>query len=142
MSLTQTNVQFLILKMRQIPLRDFLRWAYPVFQSTLCLDKLLSNYDHQEIHSVSFAHGKVKIYKIYVAGYTLAVFNAQVGAPACLGLLENLYAAGMESLVLFGTCRVLDESINDIAIVIPHSAIRDEGASYHYQPAEYEIGVS
>ena len=49
---------------------------------------------------------------------------------------------GVETLVLFGTCGVLDRSIDDCAVILPTSALRDEGTSYHYAPPSDEIRVN
>ena len=45
-------------------------------------------------------------------------------------------------MVVFGTCGVLDKSIDDLAIIIPNSAVRDEGTSYHYLKASREVEVN
>lgn len=44
--------------------------------------------------------------------------------------------------IVFGTCGVLDREIEDCSILIPNRAVRDEGTSYHYAPAENEIEVN
>ena len=38
-----------------------------------------------------------------------------------------------------GSCGVLDQSIQADKIIIPSSALRDEGTSYHYAPASDEV---
>lgn len=46
---------------------------------------------------------------------------------------------GAEKFVLFGSCGVLnDDKVKD-NIIIPVSAVRDEGTSYHYLPPSPEI---
>ena len=55
---------------------------------------------------------------------------------------EEVLAMGLEKLIMFGTCGVLDRNIEDLAIIIPTSAIRDEGTSYHYMKASDEIKVN
>ena len=67
---------------------------------------------------------------------------SRVGAPACTVAYEEAMAMGLEKLIMFGTCGVLDRSINDLAIIIPTSAIRDEGTSYHYMKSSTEIKVN
>ena len=49
---------------------------------------------------------------------------------------------GLEKLIMFGTCGVLRKEIEDLAIIIPTSALRDEGTSYHYVEANDEIQVN
>ena len=65
-----------------------------------------------------------------------------IGASACTGAYEEILAMGLEKLIIFGTCGVLDRNIDDLAIIIPNSAVRDEGTSYHYMKASDEIKVN
>ena len=88
------------------------------------------------------ANIEIPIYRIVVKGTPIALFNAPVGASACVAILEDLIAFGMKKLVLFGTCGVLDETIKETSIIVPQMAIRDEGTSYHYLPASDEIEVN
>ena len=88
------------------------------------------------------ANIEIPIYRIIVKGTPIALFNAPVGASACVAILEDLIAFGMKKLVLFGTCGVLDETIKETSIIVPQMAIRDEGTSYHYLPASDEIEVN
>lgn len=57
------------------------------------------------------------------------------GASAAVNEYEELFALGIESIVVFGTCGVLDSSIKDCAILLPTLAYRDEGTSFHYAQA-------
>ena len=82
--------------------------------------------------------GSPVYFSIY-KGKKLAVFRSPVGAPACAAVLEDIYAMGIGKVVLFGTCGVLDRNIPDGSVIIPDSAIRDEGTSYHYAPPSDEI---
>lgn len=102
-------------------------------------DRMLADFDSQLLTSVSMANIVIPIYKIEVEGKSLAVFNAPVGAPTCVAILEDVIALGAKKIVLFGTCGILDENIEETSIIIPTSALRDEGTSYHYAPASREI---
>lgn len=59
-----------------------------------------------------------------------------------MGELEEVFSLGAEAVVLFGTCGVLDREIEDCAVILPTSALRDEGTSYHYAPPGDEIAVN
>ena len=104
--------------------------------------RMLADFQHDLLTSTSMANIEIPIYRIVVKGTPIALFNAPVGASACVAILEDLIAFGMKKLVLFGTCGVLDETIKETSIIVPQMAIRDEGTSYHYLPASDEIEVN
>lgn len=84
-------------------------------------------------------NGNSSVYQIIYRDVPIAVFMSRVGAPACVGDFEEVIARGLEKLVMFGCCGVLEHDICDGKIIIPTSAIRDEGTSYHYAPPSDEI---
>lgn len=96
----------------------------------------------EEIALTKCANMKIPIYRAEYKGTPIALYEAYVGAAGCVGMLEDLFAMGVEKLVLFGTCGVLDRSIRDCGIIIPTSALRDEGTSFHYAPPSDEIEVN
>ena len=84
----------------------------------------------------------IPVFRVTYRGEEAAVFLCDVGAPACVGLIEDIWVMGAETIVLFGTCGVLDASVGDCSVIIPDCAVRDEGTSYHYAPASDEIAVN
>lgn len=90
-------------------------------------------------HSANMAY---PIYKAAVDGTELAFMMAPVGAALCVGVFEEAFASGVETVVLFGNCGVLDKGIRDCSIIVPTSAMRDEGTSWHYAPPADEIPVN
>ncbi len=82
------------------------------------------------------------VYQVEYRGLELGLFMMDVGAPGCVALLEDVFEMGLEKLVLFGTCGVLDSGIEDCSVIIPNRAVRDEGTSYHYAPPSEEIDVN
>ena len=98
--------------------------------------------DAEVIATMKCASQQFPVYKIKYRDVELALYLSGVGAPQCVGAQEEIYALGVECLVLFGTCGVLDGSIADCAIILPDSAMRDEGTSYHYAPPSDEIAVN
>ena len=105
-------------------------------------DQLVDKFNGIEIALNSNGNGKFPIYKINYEGHELALFMSIVGAPACIVQYEELFAMGLEKMVVFGTCGALDRSIDDLAIIIPNSAVRDEGTSYHYMKSSREVVVN
>lgn len=53
--------------------------------------------------------------------------------------MELLIASGIEKVVAFGTCGAMDKNIAKNTIIVPTSAVREEGVSYHYLPPSDEI---
>lgn len=91
------------------------------------------------VHS---ANGDIPLYEITVNNVRLIIFMSLIGAPASVGQLEEVFAIGVEKILVFGTCGVLDRSIEDCSIIVPNIAVRDEGTSFHYCPASREIDVN
>ena len=84
-------------------------------------------------------NGKLPWYIYEKDGSKIAVSMALIGAPMVVGLLEELKARGFKNFIILGSCGVLDQSIQADKIILPSSALRDEGTSYHYAPASDEI---
>lgn len=95
-----------------------------------------------EIAHVSNANARFPLYRAEYQGKEIALFMSSVGAPTCVGNMEDFFRMGVEKVVLFGTCGVLDGSVRDCGIIIPTAALRDEGTSFHYAPPSDEIAVN
>lgn len=105
--------------------------------------RILAEFPHREIAKTSVANLEIPIYELKFSGYKkLSFFNSYVGASGCVAILEDIIAMGAENILVFGTCGVLDSSIKETSIIIPTSAIRDEGTSYHYAPPTSEIALN
>ena len=105
-------------------------------------DRMLERLGGVEITRMKKANWDAPVYRTEYKDLEIALFEAYVGAAGCVGDLEELFFAGVEKLVLFGTCGVLDKSIRNCGVIIPTSALRDEGASFHYAPPSDEIEVN
>jgi len=106
------------------------------------MDRYVEIFNGEKIAEISNANGKIPVYKIIYEDTEIALFMSRVGAPACTVSYEEVLAMGLEKLIMFGTCGVLDRNIEDLAIIIPTIAIRDEGTSYHYMKSSNEISVN
>ncbi len=110
--------------------------------SQVTFQRLVDELQGEEIATTGMANITVPIYKARYKDMEVALFNSPVGAPSCIAIHEDIYAMGVEKMVVFGTCGVLDASIDDCSIIIPDEAVRDEGTSYHYAPAGDTITVN
>lgn len=79
------------------------------------------------------------LYEMEHKGERLAVMTSGLGAPFAAGIMEYAIAMGCKKFIAFGSCGVLDSTISRDQIIVPTSAIRDEGTSYHYSPPSREI---
>ena len=91
------------------------------------------------MHYHFFGGYNLPVHEIRYGGKRIAVFLSRVGAPACAAGLEEIIAMGAKKIVMFGCCGVLNQSAVQDKIIVPVSAVRDEGTSYHYMPASEEI---
>lgn len=81
-------------------------------------------------------------YELQVGAKRLALFHPGVGAPVAAGMLEIAIALGCKKFIACGGAGVLDRDIALGHIILPSSAVRDEGASYHYLPPSREVRAS
>ena len=124
------------------PIADMPKVAVSCF-SCVTFERMLALFpDAVQIAEMKCASQRFPVYQVNWKGAELALYMSGVGAPQCVGQQEELYALGAKCLVLFGTCGVLDRNIADCAVILPTSAMRDEGTSYHYAPPEDEIAVN
>lgn len=103
------------------------------------IQKFSSLSNTEKIAELYTANGIVPVYKIHYKDTDIAFYLSRVGAPACVVEFEEIVAMGAEKFVLFGSCGILDDDKVKDNIIIPVSAVRDEGTSYHYLPPSPEI---
>lgn len=96
----------------------------------------------KQIFALKWEDTRHILYEIEVNGKRLAVMHPGVGAPMAAGLLEEAIALGCRKFIACGGGGVLDKSIAVGHIIIPVSAVRDEGTSYHYLPPGREVSAS
>ena len=123
------------------PIEGFPKVVISCF-SRVTFARLLENYEHEVIARTSMANFEVVVYGITIETNRLVPLMHQLGLLPVWGIIEDLIQFGMEKLVLFGTCGVLDRDIEATSIIIPTAALRDEGTSYHYLPASDEVEVN
>lgn len=93
-----------------------LRWKVPVQK----VGKVMGDF-----YLVRSTHGRVGV-----------LSNFGIGAPVVASLTEEMSAWGVKRFILLSWGGALQTSLNVGDIVIADQAIRDEGVSHHYLPAE------
>lgn len=79
--------------------------------------------------------GKHPVYRVNINGKSIAVAHPGLGAPLAVGFTEEIIAKGASKIIVTGTCGVLDVTIQRGTPILVTSSLRDEGTSFHYQPA-------
>lgn len=94
------------------------------------------------LHNLGSEIGENPLYEMEIDGQRLALFHPGVGAPLAAGFMEELIALGCRKFIICGGAGVLDGGLGVGHIIVPATAIRDEGTSYHYLPPAREVAAS
>lgn len=103
------------------------------------ISRLVQQQKLSVIHHLRSEIGAHPVYALEHEGRRLAVFHPGVGAPLAAGLLEEVIALGCRDFIACGGAGVLESDIAVGHVIVPTSAVRDEGTSYHYLPPGREV---
>lgn len=78
-----------------------------------------------------------KIIRGNVAGKRVFVCSTGIGGPSAAIALQELFLAGVKTIIRVGTCGGIDLSVDSGDIVIATSSVRQEGTSLQYAPIEF-----
>jgi uridine phosphorylase len=106
------------------------------------IDHLREQHQLTEITSLNSEMGRHPIFNFRYNNQTITIFHPGVGAPLAAGLLEEVIALGCNTFVACGGSGVLGENLEVGYLLVPTSAIRDEGTSYHYLPPGREVSAT
>jgi uridine phosphorylase len=106
------------------------------------IEKLTSDGRIRQIAVERSEMGEHPLYEMAVDGRRLAVFHPGLGAPLAAGLFDEIIARGCRKFIACGGAGVLDREIVVGHVIVPASAVRDEGTSYHYLPPSREVSAS
>jgi uridine phosphorylase len=106
------------------------------------IEQVVKEHNGRVIKEARWEDGMHYLYEIDIDGKRLAVMNPGVGGPIAAGLLEWAIALGCRTFIACGGAGVLDRAITVGHLVVPTSAVRDEGTSYHYLPPGREVAAS
>jgi uridine phosphorylase len=81
----------------------------------------------------------IPVYETICNGKRVALVLGFLGAAGSAGVLEELIAFGCKKFIVCGGAGVLQKDIAVGHLIIPISAIRDEGVSYHYIEPSREV---
>ena len=105
------------------------------------IDKLVKDGKARVIDIEHSEIGEHPIYEVINEGDKFAMFHCGLGAPLSAALFEYVIALGCKNFIVCGSSGLLDKNLKDF-LLIPVSAVRDEGTSYHYLPPSREVEAS
>jgi nucleoside phosphorylase len=91
------------------------------------------------VHNVPFEHGDHAICVIEHKGHEVALVSPGVGAPAAVTSLEIVISLGSTLIIGCGGAGIVRSGFDVGHVIVPTGAIRDEGTSYHYAPADVAV---
>lgn len=110
--------------------------------SNIIEEYVLKNFKCEKIGEFRFVTGITPIYRITFNGKNFAFYKTYVGAPACVGTIEDtLSQIRTNKYIVFGGAGCLNKEIAHGKVIIPTDAYRDEGTSYHYAQATDYIKI-
>lgn len=122
---------------------DFLKKSLPEKCVITFFRKELERFVHDhELPVIGHLHSEVldiPIYKYQSRSEHLCITMPFSTAPGAAGTIEELHAMGCNKFVVCGGAGALIKGSKVGEIIIPTSAVRDEGTSYHYIEPSREI---
>jgi uridine phosphorylase len=106
------------------------------------IEKLKNEGKAKLIRNLQTEIGKHPLYEVDYLGRKITVFHPGVGAPLAIALLEGVIALGCNKFIACGGAGVLNKEIAVGHIIVPNSAIRDEGTSFHYIEPSREVNAN
>lgn len=102
------------------------------------VEEIAQKYSAKRISQVTCCTCDVPIYSLDFEGLKIALTTGFLGSAGVATQIEELCSGGVKTIIACGAAGSLTPQPLG-ALVIPDSAVRDEGASFHYAPPSYEI---
>ncbi len=106
------------------------------------IESVVERHGARQIDVLISEIGQNPVYELELEGSRLALVHPGVGAPLAAAFLEELVARGCRAFVACGGAGVLVPDVALGHVIVPTSAVRDEGTSYHYLAASRTVGPS
>ncbi|MBU5427632.1 nucleoside phosphorylase [Tissierella pigra] len=103
------------------------------------IKKMLDEGKLKEIAKFYTATVVLPIYETEFNGKPIGIVQGYLGSAGSGAQLEELIAMGFKKFIVCGAAGVLKKNIQVGHLVVPYSAVRDEGLSYHYLEPSREV---
>jgi len=128
----------------------------PDFIAENMTDKCLITYFSDVVDQYERTYKVNQVFKIRTEGIRPCVYFMQagpnkkpvyvvpmpIGAPQAARVIEAMCAVGVKKFMVCGGAGTLDDKVTGSKTLIPTSAVRDEGTSYHYLPPSREVELN
>lgn len=122
-----------------MPNHEHLELCLPPTAVFAFLEETIDSYaEEHELERLGEFVSVTKTYPIYLVkhrGTEICLCQAPLGAAAAVQIMDWLIGYGVRQVISAGSCGVLVD-IPENEFLVPAKALRDEGTSYHYLPAE------
>lgn len=115
------------------------RCVLPIYHTVL--SKLAAESRLTHVADIQSAMGPFPVYRMDHGGAPITVMHPGITAPFVAAVMDELIAMGCRTFVACGSAGVLDSGLHRGVVVVPGSAVRDEGTSYHYVAPSREIAA-
>ena len=105
------------------------------------IDQIALHEDVEPLPPLKSEMGAHPVYRLSTDDTSIALLHCGVGAPLAAAMLEEMIARGGRKFIACGGAGVLKREIVAGHLVVPTSAVRDEGTSYHYLPPDREVAA-
>lgn len=103
------------------------------------INELLQAGKLKQISTFYTATVNLPIYETVYDGKSVGVVQGFLGGAGACAELEELIATGFSKFIVCGAAGVIQKGIQVGHLIVPYSAVRDEGVSYHYAEPSREI---
>lgn len=103
------------------------------------IEQVVAEHNAKTLVTNTWEDGPHPVYEIAYRAQRLAFFHPGIGGALAASLLEEAIAYGCRSFIACGGCGVLEKDMAVGHLIVVSSAVRDEGASYHYLPPAREV---
>lgn len=103
------------------------------------IEEMLKNNKLKQIGKFFTCTVALPIYETEYKGKRIGIVTGFLGSAGSAAELEELIAMGFKKFIVCGAAGVLIKEIQVGHLIVPYSAVRDEGTSYHYIEPSREV---
>lgn len=105
-------------------------------------EMVLKQYNCKHVGFTKTANGNIDVYSFIVNGKTLLFYMSPIGSACAACVMHEIhYVTGASKFIVYGSCGILDVEKCKGNLIVPNSAYRDEGLSYHYMEVSDYVNI-